>query len=413
MMKPSRHFSVSVWTCFFLCLPVLAVAPASLFGQFVPIPTKSDQITQAQRLLEEGNALMGKGDMQQAAQKYSDAIAASPSLALLYVNRSVAYLSLSKSVEALADAEKALSLLSTGTHPPNHAAIAYQVKGTVYQNRLDYKLATESFSKSIELEPSNAVFWNSRGNAYLFSKEYAKALKDYDKAIELSGAMAMFYINRATVHIQLKDIAASLRDLDEALRLDDGNANAFFTRGSAQIKLGKYEESLKDFDRAISLKPKAPFYHARGQVYYVLGKHDLAIKDNTEALGLEPSNIHALYNRALSYHRLGKNSLAIEDIRKAVALKETSGLMRYMLAYLLFKTGQFSTAAAEATRSMELAPQWRNPYSLRAACYAKLGNAVKSRADRAAALKLGPGQQPVEDAIFFELGVLAPEDVDQ
>lgn len=396
-----------------LWLLVFAVAPFCLFGQVVEIQSQSQLSTKAQQLFSEGNALMNKGETEQATQKYNEAIIVAPSLAVLYVNRGVAYLSLSKSAEALADAEKALSILATGTNPPAHSALAYQIKGTVYQNRGDYKLAVESLSKSIELEPSNAKFWNNRGNAYLFSKEYDKALKDYDKAIELDAAFPMFYINRATVNLQLKDVTASLRDLDEALKLNDTNENAYYTRANANVKLGKYDEGLRDYDRAISLKPKAPFYHARGIVHYSLGKYDLAIKDNTDALGLDPANIHALYSRALSYHKLGKNTLAIEDIRKALALKERSGLMRYMLAYLLFKSGQFSPAVVEATKAIDLAPQWRTPYTLRAASYAKLGSAVKAKADRATALQLGSGNRPVDDATFFEFNVFVPEDIDQ
>lgn len=410
MVKNSTFIRISSRAQFIKWLLVFVMATA------YPVSVQAQsqaELVRLQELFNAANALLSKGDAQQAVQKYSEAISLAPTMPLPYVNRGVAYLSLSKSSEALVDAEMALSLLSTGSHPPSHVALANLIKGAVYQNQGDYNLAIEFFSKSIVIEPSNAKFWNSRGNAYLLTKEYDKALKDYDKAIELDAALAMFYINRATVRMHLKDITASLQDLDEALKLDDTSENAYYTRGNAYVRLGKFDEGLKDYDRAISLKAKPPYFHARGRVYFILGKYDLAIKDNTAALTLDPTNIHALYNRALSYNKLGKNVLSVEDIRKAVALKEKSATMRYMLGYLHFRTSQFSLAAAEATKAIELAPQWRSPYLLRSNAYAKLGNAVKSKADRFAASKLSSGNKPVEDATFFELSIFVPEDIDQ
>jgi tetratricopeptide (TPR) repeat protein len=397
---------------FVLLLVIYIVASAvRLTAQNVPILSQVEQLASAERLFKAGNDLLNKGDFQQAAQKYSEAIDAAPTFAVLYINRGIAYISLSKHQEALADAEKALSLLETDASPSVEKALAYQVKGTVFLNQKDFKVATELFSKSIDLEPSNAKFWNSRGNAYQVARDYDKALKDYDKSIELDSATALFYVNRATVNNQLNNFSSSLRDLDEALKLDDENPNTYHARGNAYSKLNKLDEALKDYDRAISLKPKPLFYYSRGRLYFILGKYDLAIKDSSDALATDPTMTQALHNRAIAFHKLGNNLQAIEDIRKAVALNEKSASLHYTLAYLHFKSGQFPSTLTEASKAIELAPQWRSPYSLRAAAYAKTGNTVKAKIDRNTASKLDMKSKPVENNTLLEFYTFVTDDL--
>jgi tetratricopeptide (TPR) repeat protein len=382
---------------------LLAVHPALALAQ-----TQAD-LVKLQELFSAANTLMGKGDTLAAIQKYSEAISIAPSVPAPYVNRGVAYVSLSKNSEALSDADKALSLLESGSFPRSLSAIAYQVKGTVYQNQGNYPLAIESFSKSIELEPSNAKFWNNRGNAYRFLNKYDEALKDYDKAIELDANFSMFFINRGSVYLKQKSLDASLRDLNEAVRLDKGNESAYYSRANTYVELRKFDEALSDYSQALLLKTKPEFYYGRGRLYFLRGQYELALKDNSDALALDPSNPNMYGNRALCYARLGKDSLAVEDIRSALALKKESVLLRYNLAYFLYKTGQYAEAAAEASKVIDMAPRWQSSYNLRAAIFAKLGNAVKAKADRDTAAKLGPGNKPQEDVTFFELEIIAPE----
>lgn len=399
-------------TCF--CVSLIA-----LVLSFSVARVASAQVTppidyaRVQQLFNAGNSLLGAGNPQGAIDKYSDAILVAPTEPLLYVNRGVAYLSLAKYSEANLDADKALSLLEKNSNP-SAAAIAHQVKGTVFQNAKDYARAAESFTKSIELEPSDAKFWNSRGNAFRLLKQPDSALADYNKAIELDSKLPMPYINRASVYLSQKNYQAALRDLDDVLRLDSSNASAHYTRGNTNVALKKYDEAIQDYDKAISIERKAGYFHARGVVYFMQSKFDLAVKDNTEAITLDPANVSAYRNRAISYTRLGKDALALEDTRKALALRGESSNLRYNLAYVLYKTGQISAALNEVTKVIAAAPNWRDPYILRSNCYVKLGNQIKAKADRATAAKLSAASRPAEEGeLIFDLDIFVPEEVDQ
>ncbi len=379
-----------------------------------------DQIAKLQAAFSAGVSFMGSGNVEKGAEKFTEAIAIAPSFPLPYVNRGVAYLSLGKSSEAMADAEKGLSLLESGSASalmnssdiPNYLAVAYQVKGSVLQNRKDYLPSIEAFNKSIELVPNEAKFLNNRGNTYRLMTDYEAALRDYDKAIELDKSIVLIFINRGWVYLKLKKFDAALRDLDHAVGMDKANDSAYYARANTYVELKKYPEASADFDQAIALKRKSEFFHGRARMHFLQGKFDLAVKDHTEAILLDPSNANAFGDRAVAYERLAKHALAVDDVRKALELKGESVLMRYTLAYLLFKTGKFSIALPEATRVAAMAPKWRDAYILRANIYSKLANPAKAKADMDAAGKLTTVGRPVEDITLFDIDIFLPEDID-
>lgn len=405
--RRSRPFIKIHLAAMFLLAFIAAAHPA--FSQAL---SQADAV-KAQGLFDAGNALLGKGELQQAEQKYTEALAIVPNVPMLYINRGIALFSQSKYSEAIADADKALSLLGSGTYPKEHTALAYQIKGLVAQNQADYKGANEFYSKSIELDPANAKYRNFRGISFQLMNQLDEALKDFDKAIELDAATPHYFINRGEVHRRQKDLAASLKDFDSAIQLDKSNPLGYYNRANTYADLGKLDEALSDYSTAISIKPKSEFFYGRGRLYYLKNQFELAVKDNTEAITNDPKNSSAYGNRALSYSKLGKDDLAIEDIRRSLAIKDDSPWLRYSLSYLLYKTGKFSDAAVEATKVIGIAPQWQAPYKLRAATYSKLGNMVKAKADRDAAAKLPAASQPAENATFFTFDIIVPEDTNK
>jgi len=68
-----------------------------------------------------------------------------------------------------------------GTDDPS----SYKEKGNKNYMSGDYKQAIENYTKAIELDPSQAVFYSNRAAAYIEIDELEKAIEDADKAISL------------------------------------------------------------------------------------------------------------------------------------------------------------------------------------------------------------------------------------
>ena len=366
-------------------------------------------LAKLQAAFDAGNAFLNRGQAQPAIEKYSEAIAIDGSFPLPYINRGIAHAMLSRNAEAMADAEKALSLL-TPASPATHTALAHQIKGIVYQNQGSHKLALESFSKAIELDPTSAKYFNARGIVYRLLNEYDLALKDYDKAISLDPTIPHTFVNRASVFLKRKNHTAALKDLDEAIRLDKSIDTAYNNRANTYAELKEYEKAVADYSQAILLSPKSAYYYGRGRLHILQGRFESSVSDNTEAIRLDPADSNAYMNRAVAYSRLNKTSLALADVRKAAELQPESVHIRYNLAYVLYRQGEYSAAIGEANKVMAAAPKWDAPYKLRANAYAKLGNAAKAKADTETAARLGSGSPPVEDIFIFSLDLMTSEE---
>ncbi len=379
----------------------------------VQVFTQND-LTRMQELFNEGNSFLNKGDHQKAVQKYDEAIAVSPTAPAVYLNRGLAYIYLSRFTNAHADVDKALALLNAVGNDQRQSAVGYQIRGLAFQSQGDLKSAIEAYSKAIELGPSRAAYWNGRGNSYQLSQRRKEAIADYTEAIKLDPRLPHSYINRSSIYRDQKKFNDALRDLDEALKIDKTIPALFLHRGNVYLDTGKFDEALNDYNNAISLQPKPEYFYARGRLHTMRGNYDLGVNDNTEALRRDPSNAEAYRNRAVAYSYLGKLDLALADLRNAVALKPNSVPLRFNLAIVLFRTGQISAAIDEATKVINITPEWQAPFLLRSAAYSKLGNVQKARLDRAQASKLNPKFVPDgEPVIAFSLDIIETENIEQ
>lgn len=367
--------------------------------QFGVAQSNEDRL-KAQEHLSMGNALLQKGDAGQATVQFGKVIELLPTLSIGYINRGLAYASVGKHLEALADADKALALVENGPNQKVYEAMAYQIKGRVYHAQREYRRSIEAYSSSIDREPENAKFHNGRGIAHLSLGQYELALRDFGKAIELAPKLTQPYVNRSVVHQRMKDNAAAIRDLDIALTIDPSNASAYSNRAGNYLDQENYDESIRDFSKAIALEPKWEFYYNRGRAYLGKGSLQLSIDDNTEAIKRGADSYKPLHNRAIAHHRLGKNQLAVDDLRQALSLSSSSSV-HYNLAYILFRSGKFTEAGAEASILIAKFPAWRAPVVLRGESYAKLGNTARANADRLAASRLSAAWKPSEEDFFI------------
>jgi tetratricopeptide (TPR) repeat protein len=64
--------------------------------------------------------------------------------------------------------------------------VAYQILGSAYYSKGDYKKSISDYDKAIYLYSENIVTRSSRGNGYFKQGQIDDALSDYNKALELN-----------------------------------------------------------------------------------------------------------------------------------------------------------------------------------------------------------------------------------
>ena len=99
---------------------------------------------------------------------------------------------------------------------PSDAA-AYSIRGDCYSELAQYEKAINDYSKAIELKPSDAVTYNHRGVSYFLSGNTQQSIKDYTKAIELAPQLPNSYGNRATSYYFLKEYLKAIEDYTKVI----------------------------------------------------------------------------------------------------------------------------------------------------------------------------------------------------
>lgn len=375
-------------------------------------PQTAADYAKANEMLKAGNEFLQRGDAAHAVVKFTEVMAVLPSTPAAYVNRGLAYSALGKYAEALADADKALSLIQPDGYAARFSSLANQVKAQVHRAQKDHKTAVAFYTKAIAIDSSNSLLFNGRGVCYLVLDQHDQAIKDFSKAIELEPTLSQPYVNRAVAYRAIKNCDAAIRDTTDAMRLAPSDVGPYINRANCYFDLKKYDEAITDLTKAIYIEPKADLFYNRARVRLDRGDYERSIADNTEAISRDAKHDKAYYNRGISYQRIRKYEPAITDLRKALSLNEKSPSRRYNLAFVLFQSAQYSETIKEATILISTFPKWKAPATLRANAYARLGDTLKMRSDTALANRLDATWKPEEEGFFiFDMTYLFTTDI--
>lgn len=153
----------------------------------------------------------------------------------------------------------------------------YFNRGLTAAQNGNHEQAIEDFTKSIELNPNDAITLNNRGNIYLSIGELEKAIKDYDRAINLNPELSMGWMNRGSAYLYKKELNQAVQDYSKAIELDPNEDAAWKNRASAYISLGKLKQAFEDCQKALELNPgNEGAYHNLAFIFDRSGQKDMA-----------------------------------------------------------------------------------------------------------------------------------------
>ena len=147
-----------------------------------------------------------------------------------------------------------------------------------YQNRL-YEKCIEAGNKALELEPNNAIAYNTRCISYIFLGEFDKAIESCEKCLQI----------------------------DSASQLGIGNLN--------------WAKNLKAQTQTVIANPTPESYLNLSLIYYNDGLYERCIDICNEAIKLRPDYFEAYNNICATYNQLGKWEKAMEACEKSIQIK--------------------------------------------------------------------------------------------
>jgi tetratricopeptide (TPR) repeat protein len=139
------------------------------------------------------------------------------------------------------------------------------------------------------------------------------------KGLELAPDSAFANSAMADVTYNMGKPAASIPFYSKAIALGMTGDGVFWKRCDAYRLSGNLDAALLDCKKQIELTPDAfPARYAYGHLQYVRKNYEDAIAYLTSALALKPSDINALYWRALAYASAGKYQEATADLTACI-----------------------------------------------------------------------------------------------
>jgi len=213
------------------------------------------------------------------------------------------------------------AVIQSGVYSGVDLAVAFNNRGTVYQDKRDDDHSIADYDQAIRLNPKYALAFYNRAWSYYRKKSYARAIADYDKVIALDPKDAGAYLNRGNVYSAKGDLDRAISDYGEAIRIRPDDPSAFVNRCDELVQSGQAEAALADCNEALRLRPDhAGTFLLRGNAHFALGRFEQAAADFDVVVRQNPKDVWALYGRGMAKVKKGNAADGNVDIRAAKAL---------------------------------------------------------------------------------------------
>lgn len=100
---------------------------------------------------------------------------------------------------------------------------------------------------------AKAAEWKGKGNAFLKAQDFDQAIDCYTKAIELDATNHVFFSNRSAAHLSKGNAAQALEDGETCIKVNPGWAKGYSRKGAALQALGKYDEAIAAFNAGLKV----------------------------------------------------------------------------------------------------------------------------------------------------------------
>ncbi|XP_023640498.1 serine/threonine-protein phosphatase 5 isoform X1 [Capsella rubella] len=104
----------------------------------------------------------------------------------------------------------------------------------------------------------HAEEFKNQANEAFKGHKYSNAIDLYTKAIELNSNNAVYWANRAFAHTKLEEYGSAILDASKAIEIDSRYSKGYYRRGAAYLAMGKFKDALKDFQQVKRFSPNDP-----------------------------------------------------------------------------------------------------------------------------------------------------------
>lgn len=210
-----------------------------------------DNKEHAKKLIAAGNHLLCINRLDQALEKFKEAIHVAPDHDIAYLSAANCYLAIGQYKEAMLLAQRALSI-----QPQN--SFSYYVMGVCYMQSGHLDKSLELFKNATSIHSYLPLYWSGIGKVYLYKKDYQKAIESLNHALQLDPNYGYALHLLALTYQAANSSEEALNFIDRAIEVEPNNSEYHLTAGVIKGTYGVKEKSELHFKTAIATDPTNP-----------------------------------------------------------------------------------------------------------------------------------------------------------
>jgi serine/threonine-protein kinase len=287
------------------------------------------------------------------------ALAINPKHAMAHANLGDALAGKGQVEEAIASFKKALEF------DPKLVQAHIGLGALFCDQKGDYDAAIACLQKALGCDPRSAAAHCNLGHALRLKGQLDEAIAFGRKAIELNPKDATAHSLLGAALAQKGHNNLAIASFRQAIALDPKLAAAHINLGLALQYKGQLDEAIACYKKGIALEPKHFQSHYNlGQALSAKGRVDEAIVSYRKAIELDPKHATAHHHLGLALAGKGRLDEAIACFKKAIALDPKYALAHCNLGHAFGNQGRFAQALPAFKRGHEVGskqPGWNYP----------------------------------------------------
>ncbi|KTW28149.1 hypothetical protein T552_02008 [Pneumocystis carinii B80] len=317
------------------------------------------------KLKNEGNKAYSRKEYDKAIEFYTHAISCSKD-PVFYSNRAACYIALNKPEQVIEDTTTALSLDSTYVKALNRRATAYEMLNKNDEALLDYTTSCimDGFSNENAAQSVERLLKK-------IAEEKAKAIMKTKKKQLPSPTFITAYLD-----------AFRPRPIPKIETNDETSGDYHLKQGFKALLAKNYDTASQSFSKAIELECssslKSLAYNMSGTFKFIQGSTLEALEDFNKAIEFDPTDTQNYIKRASVHMELGDRFATWSDFDTAQSVNPKDPDIYYHRGQMHFITGEFSEAAKDYQKSIDLDKEFIFSHIQYGVVQYKLGNTALS-----------------------------------